>query len=126
MEGKLVDDPSLDAAAYDRQWMVNVLGTVAVMGGAAQKMTDGGRIVFIGSGLGSRALMAGVADYGGTKPAIVGYARRVQRDLGPRNVVQPGLMPTDMGRKPPNIFPMRYWTCIRSIAKPNSRRSRPR
>jgi NAD(P)-dependent dehydrogenase (short-subunit alcohol dehydrogenase family) len=36
----------------------------------------------------------------GTKAAIVGYAKGVQRDLVPRNitvnVVQPGIMPTDM------------------------------
>lgn len=100
VQGKTVDDPTLDTAAYDSQWMVNVLGAVAVTRAAAQKITDGGRIVFIGSGLGSRVPFPGVADYAGTKAAIVGYARGVQRDLGPRNitvnVVQPGIMPTDM------------------------------
>lgn len=100
VQGKLVDDPTLDAAAFDRQWLVNVLGTVAVTRAAAQRISDGGRIVYIGSGLGTRALFPGVADYAGTKAAIAGYARGVQRDLGPRNitvnVVQPGIMPTDM------------------------------
>lgn len=100
VQGKLTDDLTLDGAAFDKQWMVNVLGTVAVTRASAQAMSDGGRIVFIGSGLGSRALVPGVADYAGTKAAIVGYARGVQRDLGPRNitvnVVQPGIMPTDM------------------------------
>ncbi len=100
VQGKLVDDPTLDAAAFDRQWLVNVLGTVAVTRAAAQRISDGGRIVYIGSGLGARALVPGVADYAGTKAAIAGYARGVQRDLGPRNitvnVVQPGVMPTDM------------------------------
>ena len=51
VQGKLVDDPTLDSAAFDRQWMVNVLGTVAITRAAAQKISDGGRIVFIGSGL---------------------------------------------------------------------------
>jgi NAD(P)-dependent dehydrogenase (short-subunit alcohol dehydrogenase family) len=35
----------------------------------------------------------------GLGAAIVGYAKGVQRDLGPRNIthcVQPGIMPTDM------------------------------
>lgn len=100
VQGKLVDDPTLDAVAFDRQWLVNVLGTVAVTRAAAQRISDGGRIVYIGSGLGARALFPGVADYAGTKAAIAGYARGVQRDLGPRNitvnVVQPGIMPTDM------------------------------
>lgn len=41
-----------------------------------------------------------MADYAGTKAAIAGYAKGVQRDLGRRSitvtVVQPGIMPTDM------------------------------
>lgn len=109
VEGKLVDDPTLDPSAYDRQWLVNVLGTVAITRAVAQKITDGGRIVFIGSGLGSRALIPGVADYAGTKAAIAGFARGVQRDLGRRNitvnVVQPGLMPTDMGKETEQYLP---------------------
>lgn len=108
-EGKLTDDPTLDAAAFDRQWKVNVLGTVAVTRAVAQRISDGGRIVFIGSGLGERALMGGVADYAGSKAALAGYARGVQRDLGPRNitvnVVQPGLMPTDMGAETAQYLP---------------------
>lgn len=100
VQGKTVDDPTLDADAFDHQWRVNVLGPVALTRAAARTMTDGGRIVFIGSALGSRVPLPGVADYAGTKAAIVGYARGVQRDLGPRNitvnVVQPGIMPTDM------------------------------
>ena len=105
VQGKLVDD----SAAFDRQWMVNVLGTVAITRAAAQKISDGGRIVFIGSGLGTRAIVPGIADYAGTKAAIAGYARGVQRDLGPRNitvnVVQPGIMPTDMTGEVAENFP---------------------
>lgn len=74
VQGKLVDDPTLDSAAFDRQWMVNVLGTVAITRAAAQKISDGGRIVFIGFGLGTRAIVPGIADYAGTKAAIAGYA----------------------------------------------------
>jgi 3-oxoacyl-[acyl-carrier protein] reductase len=109
VQGKLVDDPTLDGAAFDKQWMVNVLGTVAVTRAAAQKISDGGRIVFIGSGIASRVIVPGVADYAGTKAAIVGYARGVQRDLGPRNitvnVVQPGIMATDMAAEAAENFP---------------------
>lgn len=109
VQGKTVDDPTLDTAAYDNQWQVNVMGTVAVTRAAAQKLSDGGRIVFIGSGLGSRVPFPGLADYSGTKAAIAGYARGVQRDLGPRNitvnVVQPGIMPTDMAAGTADNFP---------------------
>jgi 3-oxoacyl-[acyl-carrier protein] reductase len=63
-------------------------------------MSDGGRIVFIGSLLGTHVPFPGAADYAGTKAALIGFAKGVARDLGPRNitvnVVQPGVMPTDM------------------------------
>ncbi|MDF2097520.1 SDR family oxidoreductase [Fodinicurvata sp. CAU 1616] len=100
IQGRLVDDPELDNAEMDRMWRVNVLGTVATTRAAAQKISDGGRIIFIGSAIVSRTAFPGAADYTGTKAAIAGYAKAVGRDLGPRNiavnVVQPGIMPTDM------------------------------
>lgn len=99
-KGQTVDDPDLDAAALDRQWQINVMGTVATTRAAAPVLSDGGRIIFIGSLNGTHALVPGVADYAGSKAAINGYARGVARDLGGRNitvnVVQPGAMPTDM------------------------------
>ncbi|WP_226581383.1 SDR family oxidoreductase [Acuticoccus sediminis] len=100
VQGQTVDDPALRDEELDRQWRINVLGAVATTRAAARALSDGGRIVFVGSGLGSRVPFPGVADYAGTKAAIVGYAKGVARDLGPRNitvnVVQPGIMPTDM------------------------------
>ncbi|MGF9694471.1 SDR family oxidoreductase [Rhizobium sp. 0TCS1.26] len=100
IQGKRVDDPTLDGEDYNRQWQVNVLGSIANTRAAASKLTDGGRIIFIGSGLGSYVPFPCVADYAGTKWALVGYAKGIARDLGPRNitvnVVQPGIMPTDM------------------------------
>lgn len=100
VQGQLVDDPNLDEDAYNRQWQVNVLGSIANTRAAASRMTDGGRIIFIGSRLGTSVPFPGVADYAGSKAALVGYAKGIARDLGPRNitvnVVQPGIMPTDM------------------------------
>jgi NAD(P)-dependent dehydrogenase (short-subunit alcohol dehydrogenase family) len=100
IQGQLVDDPELDGDKYNRQWQVNVMGTIANTRAAASRLSDGGRIIFIGSLLGSYVPFAGVADYAGTKWALAGYAKGIARDLGPRNitvnVVQPGIMPTDM------------------------------
>lgn len=99
-QGKTVDAPDLDTVNLDRQWQINVMGTVATTRAAAPVLADGGRIIFIGSLLGSHVPFAGAADYAGTKSAIAGYAKGVARDLGGRNitsnVVQPGVMPTDM------------------------------
>jgi NAD(P)-dependent dehydrogenase (short-subunit alcohol dehydrogenase family) len=100
VQGKPVDALDLDTVNLDRQWQINVLGAVATTRAAAPVLSDGGRIVFIGSLLGGRVPFAGAADYSGTKAAIAGYAKGVARDLGGRNitvnVVQPGIMPTDM------------------------------
>jgi NAD(P)-dependent dehydrogenase (short-subunit alcohol dehydrogenase family) len=100
VQGKTVDDPDLDTVNLDRQWQINVMGAVATTRAAAPVLSDGGRIIFIGSLLGTHVPFGGAADYAGTKAAIVGYAKGVARDLGGRNitvnVIQPGVMPTDM------------------------------
>ena len=102
-QGHLVDDPTFDGEKYNRQWQVNVMGSIANTRAAASKLTDGGRIIFIGSLLGDYVPFKGVADYAGTKSALAGYARGIARDLGSRNitvnVVQPGAMPTDMNKE---------------------------
>jgi NAD(P)-dependent dehydrogenase (short-subunit alcohol dehydrogenase family) len=122
VHGTKVDDPDLDAEALDRQWHINVLGAVATTRAAARHLTDGGRIVFIGSSIATRAAFPGAADYTGTKAAVVGYAKGVARDLGPRditvNVVQPGIMPTDMAADAAHNLPegMMDLHAIRRIA----------
>lgn len=122
VQGQLVDDPALNAEDLDRQWATNVLGVVATTRAAARKLSDGGRIVFIGSAIASRVAFSGVADYAGTKAAIAGYAKGVARDLGPRNitvnVVQPGIMPTDMAADAAHNVPesMMDYHAIRRIA----------
>ena len=109
VQGKTVDDPDLDTVNLDRQWQINVMGAVATTRAAAPVLSDGGRIIFIGSLLGGHVPFPGVADYAGTKAAIAGYAKGVARDLGGRNItvniVQPGIMPTDMAAEVPARFP---------------------
>lgn len=100
VQGKTTDDRDLDVVNLDRQWQINVMGTVAMTRAAAPVLSDGGRIIFIGSLLGTQVPFAGAADYAGSKSALIGYAKGVARDLGGRNitanVIQPGVMPTDM------------------------------
>ena len=42
IQGQTVDDPTLDWDAYNRQWQVNVLGTIANTRAAAPRLSDGG------------------------------------------------------------------------------------
>ena len=113
LQGKRIDDPDYDVGAMDWQWTVNAAGVVANIRAAARHLPEGGRIISIGSGLASRVSFPGTSDYAGTKAAIVGFSRGAARDLGPRNitvnVVEAGIMPTDMAaasglRVPPNVF----------------------
>ncbi len=112
-QGKTIDDPSIDNAAMDKQWMINAFGVIANIRAAAKVLPDGGRIISVGSGLGSRIAFAGTTDYAASKAAVVGYSRGAARDLGRRNitvnVVQAGIMDTDMaagakGNLPPIVM----------------------
>ena len=100
MAGGAVGDPATDLAQLDRQFAINVGGTVAAVRAAAPLMKKGGRIVNVGSCLGERVMFPGVADYSATKGAVALYTRGWARDLGPKgitvNVVQPGPIETDM------------------------------
>ena len=92
-----------DTAALARQDAINVHGVITAIRAASKLMGEGGRIVTIGSGIATRALFPGLADYAATKAAIVGYTKGASRDLGPRgitvNVLQPGSIDTDMNPK---------------------------
>ena len=67
---------------------------------AVRHMTDGGRIISIGSNLAERVPFPGVALYSMSKSALIGFTKGLARDLGDRgitvNLVQPGSTDTDM------------------------------
>lgn len=99
-EQNAVQDSAANAEKVDRQYAVNVGGVVSAVRAAVNVMSDGGRIINVGSVIASRVGFAGVADYAGTKAAVAGYSKGWARDLGSRgitvNVVQPGPINTDM------------------------------
>jgi len=99
-ESGVVGDPSADLARLDREFAINVGGVVAAVRAAVPLMTEGGRIVTIGSVIADRVSFPGLAGYAATKAAVVGYSQGWARDLGPKgitvNVVQPGPINTDM------------------------------
>ena len=95
-----VGDPSNDVAKFDRQFAVNVGGVAAAVRAAAKVMSEGSRIISVGSILGARVPFPGLADYSATKAAVAVYTKGWARDLGPKgitvNAVQPGPIDTDM------------------------------
>jgi NAD(P)-dependent dehydrogenase (short-subunit alcohol dehydrogenase family) len=106
--GKTIDDPSVDTHALDRMHATNYTGVIAIIRAAAKVMRDNGRIINIGSGIGSRAGRPGFADYAATKAGLTGYTKGAARDLGRRgitvNMAQAGLMQTDMNAPSPEVL----------------------
>jgi NAD(P)-dependent dehydrogenase (short-subunit alcohol dehydrogenase family) len=106
--GRTIDDPDADVAALDRMHATNYTGVIAIIRAAAKAMRDNGRIVNIGSGIGSRVGLPGFADYAATKAGLLGYTKGAARDLAPRgitvNMVQAGLMQTDMAPPSPEAL----------------------
>lgn len=97
--GVFVGDDA-DLAALDRQFAINVGGVAAAVRAAAALLQPGGRIISIGSALGDRVPMPGIAAYSASKSAVAGYTRGWARDFGSRgvtvNAIQPGPVATDM------------------------------
>ncbi|HAB18764.1 MAG TPA: 3-oxoacyl-ACP reductase family protein [Verrucomicrobiota bacterium] len=85
---------------FDRSVAVNVRGVFVASQAAAHHMTEGGRIIMIGSVNADRIPFAGGSVYAMTKAAVAGLTRGLARDLGPRgitvNTIQPGPVETDM------------------------------
>lgn len=86
--------------SYEKQFGLNVGGVFSGTLAAVPHLSDGGRIIIIGSVNAHTVPIAGGAVYGATKAAVAGLARGWARDLGSRgilvNVVQPGPIDTDL------------------------------
>lgn len=84
----------------DHTLAVNVRSVFVASQEAIKHMTDGGRIINIGSTNAERIPVAGGAIYAMSKSALVGLAKGMARDLGPRKItvnnVQPGPVDTEM------------------------------
>lgn len=99
LTGPLEDYP---AEAFDRVFAVNVRAPFLAARKAAAMMTEGGRIITIGSIVADRMPGPGGTLYAASKSALGGLTRGLARDLGGRgitaNLVQPG--PIDTERNP--------------------------
>ncbi len=97
----------VDADAWDRVVMVNLLGTAAVVRAALPYLERSqGRIVTVASTLGWRALPAATA-YCASKFGVVGFTRALQAELGGRvgiTLLLPGGMRTHFFDDRPEEF----------------------
>jgi 3-oxoacyl-[acyl-carrier protein] reductase len=85
---------------FDRTVAVNIRSVFVASQAAARHMTDGGRIINIGSTNAQRMPFVGGAPYAMSKSALVGLVKGLARDLGPRGItvnnVSPGPVDTEM------------------------------
>ena len=93
-----IDEFSMDD--FDRLIAVNVKGVFVATQEAVRHMTEGGRIITIGSVNSDLVPFVGGSVYALTKGAIASFTRGLARDLGPRSItvnnIQPGPIDTDM------------------------------
>jgi 3-oxoacyl-[acyl-carrier protein] reductase len=79
---------------------INLRGTFVATHAALKHMENGGRIIIIGSCLGERVLMPGLAAYSATKGAVKVFTQGLSREVGNRGItvnnIQPGPIDTDM------------------------------
>ncbi|MDB6061396.1 MAG: short chain dehydrogenase/reductase oxidoreductase [Verrucomicrobiaceae bacterium] len=85
---------------FDRTLAVNVRSVFVATQAAVRHMSEGGRIINIGSTNADRMPFPGGAAYAMSKSAIIGLTKGLARDLGPRGItvnnVQPGPVDTEM------------------------------
>jgi NAD(P)-dependent dehydrogenase (short-subunit alcohol dehydrogenase family) len=93
-----IDEVSLEEV--DRTLGIHARAVFLASQAAVRHMTNGGRIISIGSNLGERVPFSGVTLYSMSKSALIGFTKGLARDLGERgitvNLVQPGSTDTDM------------------------------
>jgi 3-oxoacyl-[acyl-carrier protein] reductase len=96
----MITDVSVEE--IDRVIAINVRGAYVAARAAATRLSDGGRLIHLGSTIANRNAGPGMTLYALSKSALVGMSKGLARDLGPRgitsNVVQPG--PTDTAMNP--------------------------
>jgi 3-oxoacyl-[acyl-carrier protein] reductase len=87
-------------ADFDRVFAVNVRGVFVATQAALKHLKPGGRIIMIGSCVGERVFMPGMAPYAATKGAVKMFTQGLARELGARGItvnnVQPGPIDTEL------------------------------
>jgi len=84
----------------DRVLDINVRGVFVATQAALKHMTEGGRIIMIGSAVGERAVAPGLVPYAATKGAVKMFTQALSREIGSRGItvnnIQPGPIDTEL------------------------------
>jgi 3-oxoacyl-[acyl-carrier protein] reductase len=84
----------------DRVIDINVRGVFVATQAALKHLSDGGRIITIGSAVGERVWTPGLVPYAATKGAVKIFTQGLAREVGSRGItvnnVQPGPIDTDL------------------------------
>jgi 3-oxoacyl-[acyl-carrier protein] reductase len=98
--GAIAPISDLTLADLDQVLAVNVRGAYAAAQAAVNRLSDGGRMIHLGSCVTERVPGPGMTLYAMSKSAMTGLSKSLARELGSRgitsNVVQPGPIDTDM------------------------------
>src|SRR5713226_183225 len=70
----------------DRVIDINIRGVFVATQAALKHMTEGGRIIMIGSAVGERAVAPGLVPYAATKGAVKMFTQALSRELGSRGI----------------------------------------
>ncbi|NEH82980.1 MULTISPECIES: SDR family NAD(P)-dependent oxidoreductase [Rhizobium] len=119
-----VDDDDLDEDQVEFQYSLNVKSNIALIRAVIRVMTDGGRVIALGSSLADRVGTPGLADFAATRAALAAFCKGAAHDLGPRgisiNVVQMGAIAFDAVAVSPDIMESeRASTALKRLGKPS-------
>lgn len=85
---------------YERTMAIHVRAVFVAVQAAVPHLSEGGRIISIGSSLTERVPGPGISLYALSKSALTGFTKGIARDLGPRGItatiVHPGSTDTEM------------------------------
>lgn len=124
VEGQ-IDDEDVDEDALEDQMATDVRSVISIIKAAAKSMSDGGRVIALGSCLADRVGTPGLADFAATRAAVAAFCKGAAHDLGPRgitvNVVQIGAIEsqTDRGLSREMLAAERDANALRRLGRPS-------
>ena len=100
--GTAIPKPFEEATLEEFEQVINInfRGVLVATQAALKYMTDGGRVISIGSCVGERNMTPGLTAYAATKGAVKMFTQGLAREVGRRGItvnnVQPGPIDTDL------------------------------